>query len=95
MLLRRVDFSVDMDGHSVVGMLTVREGRGDEKEIDRDVGFAVFIESSMMLDDGARARDLSPGRGLGVMEGVGRPFTAVTRFSGVRDKGRRLRLAGR
>jgi hypothetical protein len=99
MLLRRVDFSVevaDMEGLSVAGMLTLRDGRGYEGEIDGFVNmFVLFVESSMMLDDGVRARDLNPGRGLGVREGVGRPFTAVTRFSGVRDKGRRLRLAGR
>jgi hypothetical protein len=34
-------------------------------------------------------------RGLGVSEGVGRLCAADERFSGVRDKGRRLRLAGR
>lgn len=56
------------------------------------------------------ARDLSPVRGEGVREGVGSPprdvlvlgimltedaLLAVTRFEGLRARGRRLRLAGR
>jgi len=103
MLLRRTGFPIgatDTYELSLVGMLTLREGRGVEGEVARDLGFVmmfvIFVESSsMMLDDGERARDLSPVRGLGVREGVGRPFTALMRFSGVKDKGRRLRLAGR
>jgi hypothetical protein len=79
-------------------MLTLREGRGEEDGlIDWAwvMAFVKFAESSIMLVDGERASDLRPARGLGVKEGVGRPWTAVMRLSGVNDKGRRLRLAGR
>jgi hypothetical protein len=99
-LLRRVDLSVEeagINGLSLMGMLTLREGRegGGDVDLDFVMTFVMFVESSMMLDDAERARDLRPGRGLGVREGVGSPFTAVTKFSGARDKGRRLRFAGR
>ena len=58
------------------GMLTLREGRGDEGEGPVDWCWVMtcvrFAESSMILDDGDRARALRPVRGLGP-RGVGGP----------------------
>jgi hypothetical protein len=65
----------------------------------------VFVASSSVLsverkdfklEQGVSDNDFkAAGLGLGVRVGVGRPWKLLTRASGVRDKGLRLRLAGR
>ena len=57
--------------------------------------FITTFGNSSGLDDGARARDLRPNRGLGVGDGEGKAETAFTRLSGVKERGRRCRLARR
>lgn len=103
MLLRRLGLSSSMidtgDEVSCAAMLRLRESRRDAGDGVMDwrvvMTFVDFIESSMILDDGVRARDFRPIRGLGVREGVGSPENVLTRFSGVKDNGRRVRFAGR
>jgi hypothetical protein len=53
------------------------------------------MDDSSKDGEGFNDNERSPGRGLGVNVGVGKPWVMLARFSGVRDKGRRFKVAGR
>lgn len=53
------------------------------------------VDDSSKDGEGFNDNERSPERGLGVNVGVGKLWVMLARFSGVRDKGRRFRVAGR
>lgn len=77
-----------------IGRLDAGEGeRVRERRLDCFV--LISLEDSSIEEDGAKDSERRPVRGLGVGEGDGRLGAIESRFSGVRDRGRRFKLDGR
>lgn len=77
-----------------MGRLEAGDGE-TERELRLDCFVLALVEGSSIDDEGVKARERRPVRGLGVGEGEGRLGAMDIRFSGVRDRGRRFKLEGR